>query len=140
MEQKYNLNIDYFEISPFYSVISFHKVIDSLREIAENDEVPYRVNYAQSLLEEVAKVPELYTGITSKTTIYENIGLIHNLLADLFPTALTNNEIKAVSLPFQNFNFNFTKRFQQIIIDAERNLKSIFEILATSSIIFLVVV
>lgn len=118
MKNQAPLNIDHFEISPFYSVISFHKVIDSLREIAENDEVPYRVNYAQSLLEEVAKVPELYTGITSKTTIYENIGLIHNLLADLFPTALTNNEIKAVSLPFQNFNFNFTKRFQQIIIDA----------------------
>lgn len=118
MDDKAQLNIDQFEVSPFYSVISFHKVIDSLQEIADNDEVPYRVNYAQSLLKEVAKVPELYTGITSKTTIYINIGLIHNLLADLFPTALTNNEIKAVSLPFQNFNFNFTKRFQQIIIDA----------------------
>lgn len=118
MEEKVQLNIDQFEVSPFYSVISFHKVIDSLREIAENDEVPYRVNYAESLLKEVAKVPELYTGITSKITIYENIELIHNLLADLFPTALTNNEIKAVSLPFQNFNFNFTKRFQQIVIDA----------------------
>lgn len=118
MEKKVQLNIDHFEMSPFYSVISFHKVIDALKEIAENDDASYRVNYAESLLKEVAKVPELYTGITSKTTIYENIDLIHNLLADLFPTALTHNEIKAVSLPFQNFNFNFTKRFQKIIIDA----------------------
>src|SRR5690554_7516201 len=122
MEKKVQLNIDQFEMSPFYSVISFHKVIDALKEIAENDDASYRVNYAESLLKEVAKVPELYTGITSKTTIYENIDLIHNLLADLFPTALTHNEIKAVSLPFQNFNFNFTKRFQKIIRSEERRV------------------
>ena len=113
-----NLNIDQFDISPFYSVISFHKVIDALTEIANHDTAPYRVKYAESLLKEVAKIPELYTGITSKKVIYENIDLIHNLLADLFPTALTNNEIKAVSLPFQNFNFNFTQRFQSIIKEA----------------------
>lgn len=112
-----NLNIDQFQVSPFLSVISFHKVIDSLKIIAE-EETPYRAIYAQSLLKEVAKVPELYDGVTSKKIIYDNLPLIHNLLADLFPTALTNNEIKAVSLPFQNFNFNFTQRFQNIINDA----------------------
>ncbi len=112
-----NLNIDQFQVSPFFSVISFHKVIDSLKIIAE-EETPYRAIYAQSLIKEVAKVPELYDGVTSKKIIYDNLPLIHNLLADLFPTALTNNEIKAVSLPFQNFNFNFTQRFQSIINDA----------------------
>lgn len=112
-----SLNIDQFQVSPFFSVISFHKVIDSLKIIAEED-TPYRAIYAQSLLKEVAKVPELYAGVTSKKIIYDNLPLIHNLLADLFPTALTNNEIKAVSLPFQNFNFNFTQRFQSIINDA----------------------
>lgn len=118
MEKELNLNIDQFHVSPFYSVISFHKVVDGLKEIAKEIEAPYRAIYAQSLIDEVNKVPELYTGITSKKNIYENLDLIHNLLADLFPTALTYNEIKAVSLPFQNFNFNFTKRFQQIISDA----------------------
>ena len=118
MDKKLNLNIDQFTVSPFFSVISFHKVVDSLKEITKEKDAPYRAVYAQSLIEEVNKVPELYTGVTSKKTIYENLDLIHNLLADLFPTALTYNEIKAVSLPFQNFNFNFTKRFQQIINDA----------------------
>ncbi|RRJ90129.1 GAF domain-containing protein [Paenimyroides tangerinum] len=112
------MNVDYFEESPYYSVISFHKVIEALQEIANEDGAKYRVEYAKSLLEEVAKVPELYSGITSKKTINENADLIHNLLADLFPTVLTNNEIKAVSLPFHNFNFNFTKRFQQILANA----------------------
>ncbi|MBA5791851.1 GAF domain-containing protein [Flavobacterium sp. xlx-214] len=118
MDKELNLNIDQFTVSPFFSVISFHKVVDSLKEITKEKDAPYRAVYAQSLIEEVNKVPELYTGVTSKKTIYQNLDLIHNLLADLFPTALTYNEIKAVSLPFQNFNFNFTKRFQQIINDA----------------------
>lgn len=118
MQNELNLNIDQFQVSPFYSVISFHKVVDGLKEIAKEIDAPYRAIYAQSLIDEVNKVPELYTGITSKKIIYENLDLIQNLLADLFPTALTHNEIKAVSLPFQNFNFNFTKRFQQIINDA----------------------
>lgn len=123
MTKKLNLDIDHFNISPFYSVISFHKVIDALTEIAKEDQTPYRVIYAQSLLNEVAKVPELYNGITSKKLIYDNLPLIHNLLADLFPTALTGNEIKAVSLPFQNFNFNFTQRFQTIINEAGEEFK-----------------
>lgn len=118
MSDELNLGIDYFNQSPFYSVISFHKVIDALKEIAKEAETPYRAIYAQSLLAEVAKVPELYDGITSRKLIYNNLPLIHNLLADLFPTALTANEIKAVSLPFQNFNFNFTQRFQKIISEA----------------------
>lgn len=112
------MNVDYFEESPYYSVISFHKVIHALQDIVNEDGAKYRVEYAKSLLEEVAKVPELNSGITSKKTINENADLIHNLLADLFPTVLTNNEIKAVSLPFHNFNFNFTKRFKQILADA----------------------
>ena len=112
------MNVDYFEESPYYSIISFHKVIETLQQIAKEDTAKYRIEYANSLLNEIAKVPELNSGIVSKQTIHDNADLIHNLLADLFPTALTNNEIKAVSLPFQNFNFNFTKRFQQILSDA----------------------
>lgn len=112
------MNVDHFEDSPLHSIISFHRVIESLQEISKEKKAKYRAEYAKSLLEAVAAVPELYTGITSKKMIYDNVELIHNLLADLFPTALNYNEIKAVSLPFQNFNFNFTKRFQQIINDA----------------------
>lgn len=112
------MNVDYFEESPYYSVISFHKVIQALQEIANEKGAKYRVEYAKSLLEEIAKIPELSSGITSKKIIKDNSELIHNLLADLFPTALTYNEIKAVSLPFHNYNFNFTKRFQQILDDA----------------------
>ncbi len=39
-------------------------------------------------------------------------------MADLFPTALTQNEIKAVTIPFQNITFNYTERFKKIINNA----------------------
>jgi hypothetical protein len=103
--------------NPFKIQISFHKVIETLEEIALSD-VDYRSAYAKGLLREVAKVPELNTGINSEETIRQNKALIRNLLADLFPTALTKNEIKAVTIPFQNLIFNYTERFQGILNNA----------------------
>lgn len=118
-----SLEVDQFEESPIRSVISFHLVIEALRKTAQNNTTRYRKEYAQALLHEVEKVPELETGIQSRKLIYDNLELIHYLLEDLFPPALTTNEIKAVSLPFQNFSFNFTQRFQQIIKEAGEAFK-----------------
>jgi len=103
--------------NPFQVQISFHKLIENLEEIAQSD-VDYRVNYAKALLKEVAKVPELRTGITVLEQIEGHKGLIRNLLADLFPTALTKNEIKAVTIPFHNITFNYSERFQYILKNA----------------------
>ena len=100
--------------TPFNTQISFHKLIESLEEIALTD-VDYRSNYAQGLLKEIALVPEFKTGIKEYSTITENEKLLKNLLADLFPTALTKNEIKAITIPFQNITFNYTDRFTQIL-------------------------
>ncbi|HJR99932.1 MAG TPA: hypothetical protein VJ780_03255, partial [Flavobacterium sp.] len=106
-----------FKESPFKTIISFHKLIESLEEIALSD-VDYRSNYAKSLLKEIDAVPEFKTGIEDFSIIEENKKIIRNLLADLFPTALTNNEIKAVTIPFQNITFNRTKRFKKIVKNA----------------------
>ncbi|MFL9831018.1 GAF domain-containing protein [Flavobacterium sp. ST-87] len=106
-----------FKESPFKTIISFHKLIESLEEIALSD-VDYRSNYAKSLLKEIDAVPELKTGIEDFSIIQNNKKIIRNLLADLFPTALTNNEIKAVTIPFQNITFNYTRRFKKIIKNA----------------------
>ena len=106
-----------FKESPFKTIISFHKLIESLEEIAQSD-VDYRSNYAKSLLKEIEAVPELKTGIEDFSIIENNKKIIRNLLADLFPTALTNNEIKAVTIPFQNITFNRSKRFKKIVKNA----------------------
>ena len=114
--------LEYQYDSPFKTLISFHKLIESLEEIAKSD-VDYRSNYAKSLLKEVEKKPEFKEGIEDLTIIYENQSLIKNLLADLFPTSLTNNEIKAATIPFQNITFNYSERYKKILSDVGYSLE-----------------
>jgi hypothetical protein len=106
-----------FKDNPFQVQISFHKLIENLQEIAKSG-VDYRVNYAKGLLAQVATVPELKTGITDIAQIEEHKQLIRYLLSDLFPTALTKNEIKAIAIPFHNLTFNYSERFQHILNNA----------------------
>jgi hypothetical protein len=108
---------NFFKDSPFKTLISFHILIEALEEIAVSN-VDYRSNYAKALLKEIEPFPEFRTGIEDLNLILENETLVKHLLADLFPTALTNNEIKAVTIPFQNFTFNYTERFKKIVNDA----------------------
>jgi hypothetical protein len=110
-------NINLFEESPFKTQISFHKLIESLDEIALSD-IDYRSNYAKALLKEIARFPEFRTGIEDLSIIEKNKTLIKYILADLFPTALTKNEIKAVTIPFQNLIFNYSERFARILKEA----------------------
>jgi hypothetical protein len=103
--------------SPLIAKISFHKVLEGLEKIAESD-VDYRSDYAKALLRHTAPYPELRDGITDITLLDKHEKLIKNLLADLFPTALTNNEIKAAAIPFFNLTFNPTERFKNILENA----------------------
>ena len=111
------MDIHLYKESPFKTIISFHKLIESLEEIALSN-VDYRANYAKALLKQIEPIPEFRTGIQDFSIIKNNEALIKNLLADLFPTALTNNEIKAVTIPFQNISFNYTDRFKKILRNA----------------------
>ena len=106
--------------SPLVAKISFHKVLEKLEEIAESD-VDYRSDYAKALLRHTEPFPELREGITDYALLEKHQKLIKNLLADLFPTALTKNEIKAATIPFFNITFNHTERFEKIIKSAGDN-------------------
>ncbi|MCZ2083834.1 MAG: hypothetical protein LC112_06140, partial [Flavobacteriales bacterium] len=48
--------------SPFKILISFHKLIESLEEIAGSN-IDYRANYAKALLNQIKDQPEFVTGI-----------------------------------------------------------------------------
>lgn len=104
--------------SPFKILISFHKLIEGLEQIALSD-VDYRSNYAKGLLSQIKDKTEFRDGINNLDVIKNNQELISYLLADLFPTALTNNEIKAVTLPFYDFTFNYSERFKKIVNDVD---------------------
>ncbi|MBC7749090.1 MAG: hypothetical protein H7Z76_11050 [Methylotenera sp.] len=108
---------NFFKESPLKTLISFHMLIEALEAIAVTN-VDYRANYATALLKEIEPIPEFRTGIEDLSIISENETLIKHLLADLFPTALTNNEIKAVTIPFQNFTSNYTERIKKIVTEA----------------------
>lgn len=103
--------------TPLIARISFHKVLETLEEIAESD-VDYRSNYAKALLKHAEPFPELREGIADFSSLEKHEKLIKNLLADLFPTALSKNEIKAAAIPFFNFTFNRTERFDAILENA----------------------
>lgn len=103
--------------SPLVPVIAFHKVLETLESIANNED-GYRADYAKALLQHAETFPELRDGITDFSLLEKHKQLIKNLLADLFPTALTHNEIKAASMPFFNITFNRTARFDKILNDA----------------------
>lgn len=112
------MGFNQFQNGPLEINISFHKVIENLEDIAKNDPDDFRVQYAKSLLNFVEKAPELRDGLKSSDEIDNNKDTIRLLLADLFPSALTNNEIKAATIPFSSFVFNKTNRLDKIIKEA----------------------
>lgn len=109
---------NYKYISPFKVLVAFQKIIEGLEQIAVTD-VSYRANYAKALLNQIKDKPEFRVGIDDLDFIERNQELIQHLLANLFPTALTHNEIKAATIPFYDFTFNYSQRFQKILNDVE---------------------
>lgn len=103
--------------SPFQIQLSFFEVIEEFEKVAADPANPRSVE-AAALLHEVNQHPELRDGLKTIEQIEANAGLIHRLLADFFPEHLSNNEIKAVGLPYRKAIFNFSERFKKILNDA----------------------
>jgi hypothetical protein len=109
--------------APFQVYISFKKYLDVLEHIRYNDRLEYRVNYAKSLLDKTKNFQELRDGFQDVSLLKKHEELIKLLLSDLFPTGLTNNEIKAASIPLSNITFNYTERFKNILKDAGKDFE-----------------
>lgn len=109
--------------APFKVYISFKKYLDVLEHIRYNDRLEYRVNYAESLIEKTKNFQELKDGFQDTSLLEKHDELIRLLLADLFPTGLTNNEIKAASIPLSDITFNYTERFKDILKDAGKDFE-----------------
>lgn len=103
-----------FSDNPFQINLCFHKIIQRLEDIAIKSAGPDGEK-ARQLLEEIKPFPQLRNGIQSISQIADNEAVIADLLADIFPAALTLNEIKAVSIPYLGLTFNYTRRFQNIL-------------------------
>lgn len=97
--------------------------MDVLEHIRYNDRLEYRVNYAESLIESTRNFKEFREGFQDTALLEKYEDLIRLLLADLFPTGLTKNEIKAASIPLSNITFNYTERFKDILKDAGKDFE-----------------
>lgn len=107
---------------PFPSItkVSFFKVIEKLKQMSSDKDLSV-ANYAKSILEEVEPFPILEEGFTDTKLLKKYKEPIEKLSRVLFPDALTKNEIKALTPPFEFNPFYATERFQKILQSSEKN-------------------
>ncbi|MFD0794090.1 GAF domain-containing protein [Mucilaginibacter litoreus] len=114
------MDLKQYSSSPLQMRLSFHMVIEHLERVASAGE-GLQAKRARQLLMELEPFPELREGTTDISAIESNATLIKDLLADIFPEILTYNEIKAITIPFQDVLLNPTKRLQGILEEAGPN-------------------
>ena len=102
---------------PLRQLISFNKLLEHYEVLANGDDFHLAAR-AQQILDLQAPYPILRDGFDDLSILKEHEQLIRAILQDTFPTLLGGNEIKAVSMAFNNLVFNPSKRFQKILEDA----------------------
>lgn len=99
---------------PFELKISFDKLLKYYEDLKQTGD-----DFEKAKAERILRLQEphsmLRDGFDDESTLKEHQELITTILQDTFSDALTNNEIKAVSLPFQNIIFNSSERFKKIV-------------------------
>lgn len=108
--------------APLIQLVSFNKLLQHYDEqVKSKDE--YLSSRARFVLDAAAPYPELRDGFDDLTILETRREVIHTILADTFSPVLTNNEIKAASIPFANLIFNSSSRFEKILKDAGKDFE-----------------
>ncbi len=108
--------------SPLIQLISFDKLLKYYESLAESGD-PVKAGMAQRILEVQKPYPFLRDGFSDTTLLVKHKDVIKELLQGIFPDALTNNEIKAASLPFGDVVFNTSERFKKILQNAGKDFE-----------------
>jgi len=103
--------------SPLIQLISFNKILQQYEAMAEGED-EYLAAKAKRILKAQAPYPVLREGFTDVSLLKKHEKVIRIILQDAFSEVLTNNEIKAAAIPFDNIVFNSSKRFQKILENA----------------------
>ncbi|MBT8294643.1 MAG: GAF domain-containing protein [Eudoraea sp.] len=107
---------------PLQMVISFEKLLKQYDAMAKNDD-PLLSSRAKYVLEAQAPYPELREGFSDIELLEKHKDVIRVILQDSFAEVLSENEIKAASLPYFDIVFNKSKRFQKILDNAGKDFK-----------------
>ncbi|MGB6150773.1 MAG: GAF domain-containing protein [Pricia sp.] len=103
--------------SPLIQLISFDKLLQQYDAMAQSDD-NFLAKKAKRILNAQAPYPELRDGFGDAALLEKYRETIAIILHDVFPDVLTNNEIKAASLPFDDIVFNASARFKNIMLNA----------------------
>ncbi|MFK7772171.1 MAG: GAF domain-containing protein [Saprospiraceae bacterium] len=104
--------------SPFRVLFSLEKQIEAFEKIAKDEKHPY-FKSSKEVLEAVRKAPALRDGIEDMEELHQYEKEINLLVDPLFPENLQLNEIKSIAIPFKYTAFHLTKRFENILDNAE---------------------
>lgn len=102
---------------PFKHLISFEKLLTKYDEHLKGDD-PFLAATAERILAVEKGFPELRNGFSDFSLLEKNKDLIDSILQDTFTEALSSNEIKVATLPYQDVIIKSSKRFQSIIHEA----------------------
>jgi hypothetical protein len=108
--------------------LSLKKVVDSYHQRLESETNNFKKLYLSSILQYADDNEELIRGIDPADRKHFEKA-INILLSELFPEALTHNEIKAATVPFSDLLFNKTERLNKILKAAGKKFK--LEIMST---------
>jgi len=107
---------------PFELKLSFDKLLRKYEKMARNKD-GFLSEKAKLILDQGNSVPILREGFSETQYLKKHKKEIDFVLQDSFNHLLTENEIKAASVPFHSFIFNTSDRFQDIIEDAGPDFK-----------------
>ena len=113
---------DYTGEGPLVQLVSFNKLLNQYDEWLESDDEQLKQR-AKFVLDAQRPYPELRDGFDDLSILEKRKDVIQNILSDTFSSVLTNNEIKAASIPFANVVFNSSARFQKILKEAGRGFE-----------------
>ncbi len=102
---------------PLQFKISFNKLLLQYESLGASAD-KFVAKKAKRIIKIGADYPELRDGFTDLSLLEIYKKEINEILHDSFNPILTNNEIKAASIPFKNTIFNLSERFTKIIKDA----------------------
>ncbi len=107
---------------PIQMLISFDRLLQQYDKMAKSDD-PLLSSRAKFVLETQAPYPELREGFSDVQLLEKHEDVIRVILQDSFAEVLSENEIKAASMPYFDIVFNKSKRFQKILNNAGEDFK-----------------
>jgi len=103
---------------PFRVRINFKRIFEHFENRLEHEDNPLAKKYINDFLAYFDQYPVLKEPIEDFDIINKYSAQISYLFDDLFPNMLSENEIKAASVPYRHFVFNKSKRLEKILQDA----------------------